>query len=562
MKDWRTNIILLFFILIPTAVIISRLVFLQVVKHDFYNALAQGQQNIYSETKGKRGEIYFSDKNNDLYLVAMDKTAKLCFAVLNEIENKEEVSQELSMILDLKEEGLLSNFSKTEINFLVIKRGLEKEEVEKIENLNFPGIFLRDQIVREYPYGDFASHIIGFVNNDGLGQYGVEQFYNDTLTGKESFIETKKGPAGYLSLSDRNALEGSNLILTVDYNIQFKAEELLKKTYEDLDIEGGQIIVMDPLSGKILSMAQYPRYDLNSYSDYDYEIFKNGSVQKLFEPGSVFKPITMAGALNEGKITPQTTYEDPGMIRVSGHPIYNYDQRIYSGEITMTEVLEKSINTGAVFAQSQLGNEKFLEYIEKFSFFKPTNIDLPAEAFSQNKEFKKGYDINFANASFGQGLEITPIQLVKAFSAISNGGKMVKPYLIKGIQENGNIIETQPEISKTNVISNETSSKLTAMMVSVIKNGFAKKAQIPGYYIAGKTGTAQVSFSSLGEDGVGYSDKTWQSFIGWFPAFEPKFLIFVKLDNPKTKTAEYSALPIFKDLVKYIIDYWQVLPNY
>jgi len=562
MKDWRTNIILLIFILIPAAIIISRLVFLQIVKHDFYNALAQGQQNIFSEAKGRRGEIYFSDKNDNLHLVAMNKTTKLCFAVLNEINDKEKTSQELSMILDLKKEDILSDLNKKEVNFLVIKSRLNNEKAEKIESLNLPGIFLRDQIIREYPYEDFASHIIGFVNNDGLGQYGVEQYYDNVLAGKESFIESKKGPAGFLFLSGEDTLNGSDIFLTIDYNIQFKAEELLEETYENLDIEGGQIIVMDPFSGKILVMAQYPRYDLNSYSSYDFEIFKNGTVQKLFEPGSVFKPITMAGALNEGKITPQTTYEDPGMVEVNGWPIYNYDQRIYPGEITMTEVLEKSINTGAVFAQSQLGNEKFLEYIQKFSFFEPTNIDLPAEAFSQNEEFKKGYDINFATASFGQGLEMTPIQLVRAFCAISNGGKIVKPYLIKETQENNNIIETQPEISRTNVISNETSSKLTAMMVSVVKNGFAKKAQVPGYYIAGKTGTAQISFAALGEDKSGYSDKTWQSFIGWLPAFEPKFLIFVKLDNPKTKTAEYSAMPVFKDLAKYIIDYWQIPPEY
>ena len=562
MKDWRTNTILLLFILIPAAVIISRLVFLQIVKHDFYNALAQGQQNIFSEAKGRRGEIYFCDKNDNLHLVAMNKTVKLCFAVLNEIDDKEKTSQELSMILDLKEEDILSDLNKKEVNFLVIKSRLDNEKAEKIESLNLPGIFLRDQIIREYPYGDFASHIIGFVNNDGLGQYGVEQYYDDILTGKESFIEAKKGPAGFLFLSGEDTLSGSDLFLTIDYNIQFKAEELLEKTYENLDIEGGQIIVMDPFSGKVLAMAQYPKYDLNSYSIYDFEIFKNGAVQKLFEPGSVFKPITMAGALNEGKITPQTTYEDPGMVKVNGWPIYNYEQRIYPGEITMTEVLEKSINTGAVFAQSQLGNEKFSEYVEKFRFFEPTDIDLPAEASSQNEEFKKGYDINFATASFGQGLEMTPIQLVRAFCAIANGGKIVKPYLIKETQEDGNIIETQPEISRTSIISNDTSSKLTAMMVSVVKNGFAQKAQVPGYYVAGKTGTAQVSFAAIGEDKAGYSDKTWQSFIGWLPAFEPKFLVFVKLDNPKTKTAEYSAMPVFKDLTKYIIDYWQVPPDY
>jgi cell division protein FtsI/penicillin-binding protein 2 len=203
-----------------------------------------------------------------------------------------------------------------------------------------------------------------------------------------------------------------------------------------------------------------------------------------------------------------------------------------------------------------------LKYLNKFGFFEKTDIDLQGEVFSQNQEFKKGYEINFATASFGQGIEITPIQLVKAYCAIANGGKLVKPYLVKKIiNEDGSIKETLPEISR-NIISQETSSKAALMMTNVIENGFSKKAKIPGYFVAGKTGTAQVSWGALDIDKTGYSDKTIQSFVGFAPSFNPQFLILVKLDNPEAKTAEYSALPVFRDLAKYIIDLWQIPPDY
>ena len=228
------------------------------------------------------------------------------------------------------------------------------------------------------------------------------------------------------------------------------------------------------------------------------------------------------------------------------------DQRVW-GKRTMTEVLEFSINTGAVFAERKLGHEKFLEYLEKFGIFEPTNIELAGEVFSRNTEFKKGYEVNFSTAAFGQGIEMTAMQVVRAFSAIANSGILVNPFIVEG---------SQNEKRQKQVISSRTASQVTSMLISVVQSGFAKTAQIPGYHIAGKTGTAQISWSALGVAKSGYSDKTIQSFIGYAPAFDPRFLILVKLNNPATRTAEYSAVPIFRDLAKYIIDYYQIPPDY
>lgn len=328
------------------------------------------------------------------------------------------------------------------------------------------------------------------------------------------------------------------------------AEKLLKRASENLEIEGGQIIVIEPNSGKILALASFPNFDPNSYQDFakDLEIFKNPVSQNLFEPGSVFKPITMAVAIEEGKITPKTTYRDPGEIRINGWVIRNYDNRVYPGEITMTEVLEKSINTGAVFAQRQVENSVFFDYLKKFGFFEKTGVDLP-EVFSENSQLKLMREVNFATVSFGQGIAITPIQLVKAYCVIANGGKLVTPYLIENFHR---------EKESKKILSQKTVSQLISMLISVVENGYGKKAKIPGYFVAGKTGTSLQP--KIGQ--IGYSEKTWQTFVGFFPAFNPKILILVKLDNPKTKTAEYSAVPIFHDLADYIIRLYQIPPDY
>ncbi|MFA6336233.1 MAG: penicillin-binding protein 2, partial [Bacteroidales bacterium] len=425
--------------------------------------------------------------------------------------------------------------------FGLLKENLSDFEIERLENQNLEGVYVSQKRQRYYPQVKLASGVLGFVDTNGEGQYGLESYYDNELK------------------QQLNGNIGSDLELTIDYNIQFMSEKLLKNAVEGLEAEGGQIIVADPISGAIIALADYPNFDPNNYSDYAKDenmiIFQNSATQKTYEPGSAFKPITMAIAIEEGKITPQTTYRDSGVVKIGGYDIYNYAQRIYPGDITMTQVIEKSINTGIVFVEQQIPHSIFLDYLDKFGFFEKTGVDLP-EVFSENEELKKGYEINFATASFGQGIEITPLQLVRVFCGLANGGKMPKLYLVAKRKENGKTIETQPEFSNQ-IISEKTASQTISMMVSAVENGYSQAAKIPGYYIGGKTGTAQVA------EGGGYSaEKTIQSFIGLGPAFSPKFVILVKLDNPKAKTAEYSALPVFHDLAKYIINLWQLTPDY
>lgn len=553
MRYWRINIILLFIFLFAAA-IIGRLVVLQIIKHDLYAALAKGQQKFLIASLGDRGEIFLQ---NHQLSVATTKTYISVYISPKEIpvKERENTAKILGDVLGLDEESLLKKTEKDSL-YELLKKRISQEEFEVLQWKKLAGLHFEEEKARYYPYGDFASHLLGFVNEQGEGQYGLEEYQNSVLRGKEKFLEGERGPLGFLfSLGDDlTDFRGSDITLTIDYNIQYIAEKLLKTAKEELDIDGGTIIVIEPFTGKILTLANFPSFDPNKYfEEKDFQIFQNDAIQMIFEPGSVFKPITMAAALDKEKITPQTIYFDQGCLEISGYSVCNYEERAYPGELTMTNVLEKSINTGAVFAEEQLGHKNFLNYIEKFGILKKTGIDLAGEIFSKNEGLKKGYEVNYATASFGQGIEMTPLQLVRAFSAIANGGRLVKPYLLDG---------AELEISNDNIISSQTASKLTTMLVSVVENGFGKAARIPGYYVAGKTGTAQISFAALGLDKKGYSEKTWQSFIGFAPAFDPRFLILVKLDDPAAKTAEYSAVPIFQTLAKYIIDYYQIPPDH
>lgn len=531
-----------------------RLAFLQISNHGFYKALAAGQQQVSSLAKGERGEIFARDKEGKLYPLAFNKRIASVFISPPEVEDEKKTAEVLSRVLGLSLSGIQEKISKKESLYELIAKNISKEQKEVIEREQLAGLYVGQDAVRFYPQEAFASRLLGFTNQDGKGQYGVEEYHNEQLEGKEGVDSNAQNPGGYLlSAAQHSAPDGQDIYLTIDYHIQAQAEELLQKQSETLAYEEGTIIIADPQTGKLLALATYPNFNPNNYSGTrDLSLFQNPAVQKLFEPGSIFKPLTMAAALDREKITPDTQYEDTGVVHIGGRFVENYGKRSY-GKRTMKEVLQFSINTGAVFAQQQLGTEHFLAYIKKFGIFEPTHIDLPGEVYSENREFQKGYAINFATASFGQGIEMNTLQILRAFFAFANNGYRVDPYITQGEKK---------DLHKIAVISPQTASEITSMLVSVIEEGYGKKAKIPGYYIAGKTGTAQISWSALGVSKSGYSEQTLQSFIGYAPAYHPKFIILVVLRNPKTGTAEYSAMPIFKDLAKYIIDYYQISPDY
>lgn len=556
MKNWKFNFILsIFFLLV--FILIFRLAQFQVINNDYWKALAHAQHKFFLQTESDRGEIFLTDRFGNLHPLAINRSWEYVYISPREMHNKkvdlEEVSATLAEILQLDIEEIIKKTKRSYSSYEVLKRRLSPEEVSLLKGIQFYGVHIKEDDIRYYPQDNLASQVVGFLGGKGFGQYGIEEYYNETLKGSLVLQKGRRLPGGHLINRTFGSLEpGEKIILTIDYNIQFMAETLLEEARENLNIEGGTILVGDPHTGKIIAMATYPNFNPNEFfNEKDFSIFKNPAIQSLFEPGSIFKSITMAIALEEGNITPETIYNDIGFVQIGRHRIRNFAQRTW-GTVCMTEALRRSINTAAVFVGELIGNEIFLDYMEKFGFFSPTEINLQGEVYSRNFSFKEGHEINFANATFGQGIEVTPIQLFRAFSALANGGKLVNPHIVKK--------EEEVLIGKR-ILSQKTSSEITSMMVSVIDDGWTSAARVPGYLVAGKTGTAQVAWSALGIPKRGYSDNTIQSFVGYAPAFNPSFLILVKLNNPQTKTAEYSAAPIFGDLTRFIIDYYQIPPE-
>lgn len=549
----RVNLIALF-VLILFVFLGYRLVNLQIMNRGMWRALAQGQQTFFTESQGARGEIYFQGKD-ELVPAAVNKPSSFCFASPQKVEDKEKAADSLSGILNLKKKEIEERLS-GEGQFSSLQHNLSEKKAEKIKSLDLGGIFLREEQVRTYPQKKLASQVLGFLDSGGKGQYGLEGYYDEKLKGSHGFLKGEKGSGGNLIFNERSTLkQGSDLTLTIDYNIQYYAQELLKKAAEDLNIRAGSIVVMDPNTGEIMALANYPNFDPNEYSEAEMDSYRNDAIQNLYEPGSVFKPLTLASALNEGAVTPHTTYVDTGKVEKGSYTIKNYGEKVW-GKTTITEVIEHSINTGAVFIEEQLGHQNFVEYLKKFGIFEKTDVDLAGETYSQNRQLKKGYVANYATAAYGQGVEVTPLQLVRAFSALVNGGRLVKPHVVKKIDDK----TIEPKLQRR-VISKETSSQVSTILVSAVENGIGTHAQIPNYFVGGKTGTALIPWGAMGQSKSGYSNQTWESFIGFAPAFNPKFVALVKLDNPDVGLAGYSATPMFQKLGKYILDYKGIVPT-
>jgi len=377
-----------------------------------------------------------------------------------EIKEKEKTAEALAAVINQDKDDLLRKLNVPGSLYEEVLKEMDDELAQKVKSLNLPGVYISYKKKRYYPNDEIASQVIGFVNEEGVGQYGLEEYYQNELSGKKKTQKKAFNPWHFVSSSSEDdSLNGASLDLTIDYNIQFMAEKILKKGVEEYQAQGGEIIVMNPQNGEIIAMAQVPNFNPNNYKNENYSLFQNSAIQKLFEPGSIFKPITMSAALNEGLVAPDTIFEDyKGYVQYGKYRVSNFSDKAW-GATTMTQILEKSINTGIIYVESLVGHTKFLEYLDKYGFFKKTGIDLAGEIASGNNEIKKALqqniEVNFANASFGQGVNITPLQITTAFCTIANGGTMVKPHVVKKINGQEQEIETLER-----VITPDTSLKL------------------------------------------------------------------------------------------------------
>lgn len=549
-------------------VIIARLVFVQVFGYEKYSSLAFRQHTVEKNITSFRGEIFLKNKE-DVYPLGVNREYFMAYVSPRDIsdDNIATAAHQIAQELQLDEGMILQKLAKRHDVHEELKHKLTREEKEQIEQKNIKGLYFLPEYFRFYPGGSLASHVIGFVGSDGAsyrGRYGIEAFFDEELRGNDGkVIQERDARGGWLANTDRIVSEkkdGTDLYLTIDYTVQYEVERILKGAIEEFEAEGGSIIVMEPKTGKILALANDPMFTPNNYNEVeDVAVFRNHAISDEYECGSVFKPITMAMGLDDGKVDKDTTYVDTGAVKVAEYTIKNSEDKVY-GLRTMTQVLEDSINTGVIHVERLIGNKKFKDYVERFGFGAITGIELPAEAngnVSNLTHVKR--DVEYYTASFGQGITVTPLQLASAYSALANGGFMMRPQIIeKKSYADGSQKIIEP-YSVHRVISEEASKQIGEMLRSVVVNGHGKRADVPGYLIGGKTGTAQVA--KTGEKG--YDDsQTIGTFAGYGPINDPRFVIVVRIDNPKKVIwAESSAAPTFGRVMKYLLDFYNIPPT-
>ncbi|MBT4723275.1 penicillin-binding protein 2 [Candidatus Falkowbacteria bacterium] len=598
-RDYRVNILFGVFI-IAALLIAARLVKLQIADHDYYTAIASGQHEIFKQLYPERGTVYVVDKAGSLlntedeyYPIAMNKKMNLLYTVPTEIEDPEAVIEVLKEVFQLQtredlniepdwaiedpeleeklneDEETLNKWkmqiTKENDPYEPLKHYVSDKEMDMIDGYGLDGLYSVKEITRYYPESSTGSQMIGFVGKHQestilKGSYGLEGCYDKILAGEAGFLRSETDVRGRLIASAsrdfREAEDGNDLYLTVDKTIQYYVCNELRKGVEQYGASNGSVIIMEPQTGRILAMCNYPEFDPNKYNEVeDIGVFNNEILMDSYESGSVFKPFTLAIAIDSGEVDPFTGYNDTGEVTISRHTIRNSDLKAHGWQ-TMTQVLEKSLNTGTVFAAQQVGLERFRKYINDFGFGSITDIDMCIEAAGNISALNDSNPIYLATASFGQGITTTPLQLARGYSAIANEGKLIKPYIVeKIVSKNGELIQqTEPQVV-SQVISPQTAKLVSSMLVSVVKNGHATGAQVDGYLVAGKTGTAQVPDLERG----GYTSDTIHTFGGFAPFNEPKFVAIVKLDRVQNvRYAADSAANVFGKISKFILDYYQI----
>lgn len=520
-------VLLILFFTVLYGLLGFRLYRIQIVKSNFYIDRARAVSEVAAQLELRRGQIFFTDRYEKPISVSVNRDYPVIYAVPRDIKDLIATSKVAAVILGIDEESLRASFSDSKSLFKLLVERATDNQVKEIRRAKIAGVDTDKKQYRFYSFERLASQLLGFVglNNkhaNPIGLYGVEKIYDDILA------------------------DGGDVKLTIDRNLQAESERILGKLVEEYKASGGTIIIQEPKTGKILTLANAPDFDPNQYSKSPVRNFLNPAVQYVYEPGSVFKPLTMSAGIESGVLTPETTFTDYGKVILNGKTVQNWDHKAY-GKITMTNVIERSVNTGAIYAESLIGNEQFLSYLKKFGFGEKTDIDLPDEARGslKNLEKKDARAIDFATASFGQGTAVTPIQLISAFSSIANGGLLMRPYIN---QELGSQVIRR-------VISETTAREVTKMMESAVEK--AKIAAIPGFRIAGKTGTAQVPDFEKG----GYTDQYIHSYVGFAPASQPRFVILIKLDRPDAELAGFTVVPVFHELAQFVLSYYNVPPD-
>lgn len=565
-------------------VIFLRLAYWQTVRSAGLSATAESQHFYFLDIPARRGEIKATDGSD----LAANKTAFLLYAHIPDLPADHiGVADKLASIVNLQvpvistssavltqenqkklAKYFLERLNMTSAGWVNLYHFVERPIHDQIINLNIPGIGFEDEDTRDYPEASMAGHTLGLVGSDKNGNpkgyFGLEGYYQLELAGKNGEIRLEKDafgrPIAIGSESRKEKKDGSNIQTTLDRSIQHQVEANLEQGITDWKASGGSAIVMDAKTGAINALANYPRYDPGKFSYYPTKLYKNPAIADLFEPGSIIKPLVMAAAINENKITPQTQCSVcDGPRQVYDFYVHTFDNK-YHPNSTMTDVLINSDNTGMVFVGEKLGFTSLYSYFRRFGFGKRTGIDLEEEEESTLRSLNNYYPIDQATMTFGQGILVNPMQMVRAYGALANHGLLPTPYLAASVTETGQTI-TITHKPPTRVISDITAKTITEMLVQVADKSpeHFPKDRIPelrNFRIAAKSGTAQIAVG-----GKYKATGTIASVIGYFPADDPKYVVYVKLNEPEVRPwGSDTAGPVFFAVVKNLIEYYGISP--
>ncbi|HEY4517543.1 MAG TPA: penicillin-binding protein 2 [Candidatus Paceibacterota bacterium] len=550
-------------------VLVGRLYFLQII-HGQTLAEKADHQYVRSDTNlFDRGSIFLQDKDGRLIAGATIKSGFTISIDPSKVLDAEATYTAVNMLLPIDHDAFMLHAVKKDDPYEEIAKRVPENTAKSIEALKLPGVSIYKEQWRFYPGGELAAQTLGFVGYDDSGiklsgSYGLERFYENILARDEGSIYINFFAEVFTSLgktlfSDENKMSG-DVVTTIEPSVQLFLDHELKKITDTWSSARSGGIVIDPKTGEIYAMALYPSFDTNNFSVIkDPVVFSNQLVEGVYEMGSIVKPLTMAAGLDAGVVTATSTYDDKGFLELNGSKFSNFDGK-GRGVVPMQEVLNQSLNTGAAFVESQLGNKRFAQYMEKYGLGEETGIDLPSEAHGLIDNLKSPRDLEYATASFGQGIAMTPIEMVRAASVLANGGVLITPHLVKTIRYDTGISKTVTYNDGNRVLKPETSEEITRMLVQVVDKALAGgTVKIPRYSVAAKTGTAQIA--KEGARGY-YDDRYLHSFFGYFPAYNPRFLVFLYTVDPKgVNFASQTLTAPFMETTKFLIDYYDIPPD-
>lgn len=569
MKSKSQFRIRLIFLLIAAIalVLVLNLYMVQIIKGETYRNAAERQYVTPSKSIFERGKIYFTNKDGTTLSAATLKSGFNLSINPSKLKDSLDAYKKLSSIVPIDEAKFFSKASKKNDPHEDIEKRISEEQAEKISLLKIPGVELSRERWRVYPGEKLAANTLGFVGYSGdtfSGRYGLERYYDDTLKRDDGVAYVNFFAEIFSNInkvvSKDNQREG-DIITSIEPTAQSFFEKEVGGISDKWRSKMTLGVIINPVNGEVYSMAVNPTFDPNLYgSETDVNVFSNPIVEGVFEMGSVIKALTMAAGIDFGSVTASTTYNDKGSITLNNSTISNYDHK-GNGVIDMQEVLNKSVNTGAAFVVNKMGKENFAKYMVDFGLGSETGIDLPNESNGNITNLKSPRDIEYATASFGQGIAMTPMITIRALSSLANGGMMITPHIVNNIDYKLGLSKNISfEGEDRRVIKKETSEEITRMLVKTVDDALVGgTVKIPNYSVAAKTGTAQIA--KQGGGGY-YDDKYLHSFFGYFPAYNPRFLIFLLTLEPKG--APYAADTLtkpFMDTVKFLINYYEIPPD-